>query len=138
MPILPMNPIFSKGTERASSRVVWTLVVMEQYGFQLKRSTGTNLLQFTNHVAKPLNDRKGVHTVYTDFSKVFDSVDHSVFLNKARVRRSINCFVLVAIVPKCYVIYNLLESFCLDSFLSYLPGYPRLHSRQIPSFILHK
>ena len=58
------------------------LIVKEQHGFVKHRSTASNLLVFTNFVAKRLNSRQEVHAVYTDFSKAFDTVDHNILLSK--------------------------------------------------------
>lgn len=43
-----------------------------------------DIRQFTNFVVKSLNDRKDVHTVYTDFLKTFDSIEDSILLNKVQ------------------------------------------------------
>lgn len=50
--------------------------------FSLWRSTVNNMLEFTNFVADSLNTRKDVHPIFTDFSKAFDSINHSLLLDK--------------------------------------------------------
>ena len=57
-------------------------IVKEQHGFVKRRSTASNLLDFTNFVAKCLNSRQEVHTIYTDFAKAFDTVNHKILLSK--------------------------------------------------------
>lgn len=52
----------------------------------MKCSTVTNLLEFTNCVAKSLHDRIDVHTAYTDFPKTFDAVEHSIPLSELRMQ----------------------------------------------------
>lgn len=61
---------------------VKTTIVSEQHGFLPKRSTITNLLNFTNFVSEALESKKQVDVVYTDFTKAFDRVNHDVLLLK--------------------------------------------------------
>lgn len=56
----------------------------EQHGFQYDRSAVTNFSEFANFVAKSLNARNDVHTIYTHFSKAFDSNDHCYSPNSDR------------------------------------------------------
>lgn len=53
-----------------------------QHGFMAKRSTTTNLVNFTQYVAESLDAGLQVDTVFTDFSKAFDQIDHSIILTK--------------------------------------------------------
>ena len=53
-----------------------------QHGFFPGRSTVTNLAVFANFVSSALDLRQQVDVVYTDFKKVFDSVDHGIVLRK--------------------------------------------------------
>lgn len=46
------------------------------------RSTSSNLLEFLHFSIKAMNDDKQVDVLYTDFSKAFDIVDHSVLISK--------------------------------------------------------
>ena len=63
----------------------WTLkdtYSTNQHGFVPGRSAQTNLSVFTQFVCKVLDQRGQVDVVYTDLSSAFDSVDHSILLNK--------------------------------------------------------
>jgi hypothetical protein len=54
-----------------------------QHGFVSDRSTVTNLCSFTQCVAECFDARLQVEA-YTDFSKAFDRLDHSILLSKLR------------------------------------------------------
>ena len=58
------------------------LIHPSQYGFQSGKSTLTNLATHTSYIR--LNMAKGsqVDSIYTDFSKAFDKVDHGLLLFK--------------------------------------------------------
>lgn len=53
-----------------------------QHGFVRKRSTSTNLLEYTDYICKSFNSRTQVDAVYTDFSKAFDKVCHTLLIEK--------------------------------------------------------
>lgn len=48
------------------------------------RSTDSNLLHYTNYICESFNCKTQVDSVYTDFSKAFDRMDHSILLAKSR------------------------------------------------------
>lgn len=54
----------------------------DQHGFQPKKSTTSNLVAFVNDVASALDKKKEVHSIYTDFSKAFDLINHDLLINK--------------------------------------------------------
>ena len=85
IPILYPN-IFGKVfekliTERLSSHVKHQ-ITSNQHGFIKSRSTSTNLLCYVSSVSEYLDRRIPVDAIYTDFSKAFDKVDHSLLLDK--------------------------------------------------------
>ena len=53
-----------------------------QHGFVRGRSTTTNLCCFTQYVSEALDGGRQVDAVYTDFSRAFDCIDHSILLSK--------------------------------------------------------
>ncbi|PKU38587.1 rna-directed dna polymerase from mobile element jockey-like [Limosa lapponica baueri] len=53
-----------------------------QHGLMKGRSCLTNLISFYDHVTRLLDAGKAVEVVYLDFGKVFDTVPHSVLLEK--------------------------------------------------------
>lgn len=55
-----------------------------QHGFFAKRSTQTNLMEYVSDVADAIAGGGQVDTIYTDFAKAFDKVDHGILLDKLR------------------------------------------------------
>ena len=68
-------------TDMLSTQLTSFLCV-EQHGFVPKRSTSTNLAVYHSFVSMTLDEGLQVDTVYTDFQKAFDTVDHSILLHK--------------------------------------------------------
>ena len=60
------------------------IIVEEQHGFVGGKSTITNLTIFKNFLSDSLDRGVQVDVIYTDFSKAFDQVDHSILLNKLK------------------------------------------------------
>ncbi|XP_044753613.1 uncharacterized protein LOC123313016 [Coccinella septempunctata] len=54
----------------------------EQHGFVKKRSVDTNLFTFVVYVLGSMDSGYAVDSVYTDFSKAFDKIDHSIIISK--------------------------------------------------------
>lgn len=59
-------------------------IVQQQFGFMSKKSTELNLLLYSDFLASALEDGVQVHSLYTDFSKAFDRVNHRILLCKLK------------------------------------------------------
>ena len=68
-------------TKRLTSHVK-PYITIHQHGFINSRSTSTNLMCYVSAVSESLDKRIPVDTIYIDFSKAFDKVDHKLLLNK--------------------------------------------------------
>ena len=83
-------PVFSKILEKIVNFQlqnflnVNNVIFPNQYGFQQKKGTADALIQFTNKCFKALNDSECVLGIFIDFSKAFDTVDHTILISKLR------------------------------------------------------
>ena len=81
-------PFLSKIIERLMhSRVVsffskFNLFYGDQFGFLKHKSTCDAILKFTDKCYTTLNDREIMLSVFLDFSKAFDTIDHSILIKK--------------------------------------------------------
>ena len=61
-----------------------------QHGFLRNRSCNSNLLLFTESIARSLHEKIGTDVIYFDFAKAFDTVSHDLILNKLKSQYSID------------------------------------------------
>jgi len=62
-----------------------------QHGFMKGRSCLTNLISFCDKVTHSVDEEKAVDVIYLDFGKVFNTVSHSILLEKLVVRGLHGC-----------------------------------------------
>ena len=83
-------PAISKIIERSahiqlsSFLEVNRLLSQSQFGFQLKRSTSTALIDFTDQVLENMDKGCVTGTVFPDFHKVFNTVNYLLLINKLK------------------------------------------------------
>lgn len=79
-------PVLSKLCERLVHKAVYprlhNTILQQQHGFVQRRSTVTNLLIYTTDLFEEIDNNKQIDSVYTDFRKAFDRVDHKILLEK--------------------------------------------------------
>lgn len=79
-------PTLSKLFERLVHNILYPslhkLIIEQQHGFVRHRSTVTNLVLYTTYIFENLDKNKQTDSVYTDFRKAFDRVDHKILLEK--------------------------------------------------------
>ena len=61
-----------------------------QHGFLRNRSCNTNLLLFTESIARSLHEKIGIDVIYFDFAKAFDTVSHDLILQKLKTQYNID------------------------------------------------
>lgn len=61
-----------------------SIISPNQHGFVPNKSTTTNLLEFSSDIIGAFISKSQVDCVYTDFSKAFDKLSHSVIVLKMR------------------------------------------------------
>jgi hypothetical protein len=54
----------------------------EQHGFTQNRSINSNLMVYTKFIFDVMENKSQVDSIYTDFSKAFESVDHKILIKK--------------------------------------------------------
>lgn len=64
--------------------IISSKISPQQHGFTRNKSTTTNLAEYTSYISSALDKNIEVHSVYTDFSKAFDTVSHPILLTKLR------------------------------------------------------
>ena len=71
--------LFEKIITDQITHAVSSSISISQHGFLKRRSTSTNLLEFTTRVLKGFTLGQCYYTdvIYTDFEKAFDTLDHS-------------------------------------------------------------
>lgn len=57
-------------------------IAAEQHGFVQKRSTATNLVQYTSFIIRELENGRQVDAIYTDLSAAFDKINHKIAVAK--------------------------------------------------------
>ena len=61
-----------------------------QHGFLKNKPCNTNLLTFTEFIARTLHEKIGTDVIYFDFAKAFDTVSHDHILQKLKVQYKID------------------------------------------------
>jgi hypothetical protein len=64
------------------SSSIHSIVSPLQHGFMPARSTQTNLVVYEEFIVRAFSQRLQVDSIYTDFSKAFDRVNHIILLKK--------------------------------------------------------
>jgi hypothetical protein len=80
-------PTLSKLLERIVHHQVYNylkLLASQQFGFRSKQSTTIALAHFTEQILDNLDIRKITGAVSIDLRKAFDTVDHTIFLEKLK------------------------------------------------------
>jgi hypothetical protein len=78
-----------------------------QHGFMPGRSVNTNLLNFTNFVFDSIDKGFQVDSVYVDFSKAFDKLNHDLLLSKLRgvgIHGNLLCWINSYLKERCQAV----------------------------------
>jgi len=60
---------------------------MNQYGFRSNHSTYMAVIDMYNKITQALDENKYAVGIFIDLSKAFDTVNHSILLNKHNIRK---------------------------------------------------
>lgn len=77
-----LSKVFEKLVHKLIYPNLHNQIIPNQHGFVQHRSTTTNLLVYTSYLFESLDNNLQVDSVYTDFRKAFDRVDHRLLLEK--------------------------------------------------------
>ena len=77
-----LSKVFEIVVHKRIYPVISQYISENQHGFISGRSTTTNLVQISQYIATAMDQKQQVDVIYTDFSKAFDSIDHSILLGK--------------------------------------------------------
>ena len=81
-------PAFSKLYEKVVYNHIYkyltthNLLFNNQFGFRRNHSTYMALIQLVNKITSAMDNRESTAGVFLDLSKVFDTIDHHILLNK--------------------------------------------------------
>ena len=77
-----IGKIFESFVNDALRNHLKLLICDQQHGFVTGRSTASNLAIYTEIISKCFDDKSQLHSLYTDFSRAFDTVPHNLLLFK--------------------------------------------------------
>ncbi|XP_063907418.1 uncharacterized protein LOC135125695 [Zophobas morio] len=83
---MPLCELFKVSLSQAK-QLEWissSIISIKQHGFRKQRSTSTNLMEYYCYLNEAFDKKLQVYSVYTDFSKAFDKVNHRLLFCKLR------------------------------------------------------
>ena len=81
-------PIFSKILEKAAYRQLYqyletnSILIHNQFGFRRNKSTTQAIMNLTQYLYSNIDSGKIIFSMFLDFRKAFDSVNHQILLSK--------------------------------------------------------
>lgn len=89
--ISTISKIFEKIMYNHLSELTKNCFASQQHGFMNGKSTITNLAEYVNFLSISIPGGGQVDSIYTDFEKAFDKIDHRVLINKLNNFPISNC-----------------------------------------------
>lgn len=77
-----LSKLFERLVQKSIYPSIHNNIIEQQHGFVKRRSTTTNLLVYATYLFEGIDSNKQIDSVYTDFRKAFDRVDHKLLLDK--------------------------------------------------------
>ena len=81
-------PLIGKLMERLCNNILINYLELnnifcdEQYGFRKHRSTGQSIFNYVKFITENMNSNKVVGSIYIDFARAFDSINHVRLIDK--------------------------------------------------------
>jgi len=77
-----IHKMFEAIITKKLTKIMSPYICKNQHGFRPKMSSSTNILLFQSKILDSLNNHAQLDSIYTDFQKAFDKINHSLLLNK--------------------------------------------------------
>ena len=76
--------VFESLVVKSLSNSINSYIIPEQHGFIVGKNTVTNLAIYSHDIVLAMESGLQIDSIYTDFKKAFDRVNHLILINKLK------------------------------------------------------